>query len=117
MTPAAFKRSLAKAVPSKALAPALQALWWAGKGDWDKAHCIVMDEQSQDAAWVHAYLHRAEGDEGNAAYWYRQARRIQPRRFRWQGRRSWPSCCENLGIAWVPKVAPPLTIRATKNWP
>lgn len=71
MTPAAFKRSLAKAVPSKALAPALQALWWAGKGDWDKAHCIVMDEQSQDAAWVHAYLHQAEGDEDNAGYWYR----------------------------------------------
>ena len=75
MTPAAFKRSLANAVPSKALVPALQALWWAKKGDWDKAHRIVMDGHSPEAAWVHAHLHRVEGDEGNAGYWYRQAKR------------------------------------------
>ena len=75
MTPAAFKRSLTNAVPPKALAPELQALWWAGKGDWDKAHRIVMDEHSKDAAWVHAYLHRVERDDGNAGYWYRQAQR------------------------------------------
>ena len=75
MTPAAFKRSLANAVPSKELAPELRALWWAGKGDWDKAHRLVMDEHSREAAWVHAYLHRLEGDAGNAAYWYRQARK------------------------------------------
>jgi hypothetical protein len=75
MTPAAFKMSMSKAVPPKALAPELQALWWAGKGDWDKAHRIVMDEHSPDAAWVHAYLHRVEGDDGNAGYWYRQAKR------------------------------------------
>ena len=53
----------------------LAALWWAKKGDWDKAHRIVMDEAGQDAAWVHAYLHRVEGDLGNAGYWYRQARK------------------------------------------
>jgi hypothetical protein len=75
MTPVAFKRSLSNAVPPKALAPELQALWWAGKGDWDKAHRIVMDEHSKAAAWVHAYLHRVEGDDGNAGYWYRQAQR------------------------------------------
>jgi hypothetical protein len=75
MTPVAFKRSLAHAVPPRALAPELQALWWAGKGDWDKAHRIVMDEHSKAAAWVHAYLHRVEGDDGNAGYWYRQAQR------------------------------------------
>jgi hypothetical protein len=75
MTPVAFKRSLSHAVPPRALAPELQALWWAGKGDWDKAHRIVMDEHSKAAAWVHAYLHRVEGDDGNAGYWYRQARR------------------------------------------
>jgi hypothetical protein len=73
MTPAAFKQSLSNAVPPKALAPELQALWWAGKGDWDKAHRIVMDEHSKAAAWVHAYLHRVQGDEGNAGYWYRRA--------------------------------------------
>jgi len=75
MTLAAFKRSLSDAAPPKALAPELQALWWAKKGDWDKAHRIVMDEHLKDAAWVHAHLHRAEGDDGNAGYWYRQARR------------------------------------------
>ena len=75
MTPAAFKRTLAHAVPSKALAPALQSLWWAKKGDWEKAHRVVMDEKGRDAAWVHAYLHRVEGDDGNARYWYTQAQR------------------------------------------
>ena len=74
MTPAAFNRSLAQAVPPRALSAALQGLWWAGKGDWNKAHRIVMDEASREAALVHAYLHRLEGDPGNAAYWYRQAR-------------------------------------------
>jgi hypothetical protein len=62
-------------MPPRALAPPLAALWWAKKGDWDKAHRSVMDEASQDAAWVHAYLHRVEGDLGNAGYWYRQARK------------------------------------------
>ena len=74
MTPAAFKRSLAQAVPPKALSAALHGLWWAGKGDWDKAHRAVMDEPSREAALVHAYLHRREGDDGNASYWYRKAR-------------------------------------------
>ncbi len=75
MTPAAFKRSLSNAVPPRQLAPELKALWWAGKGDWDKAHRLVMDETSREAAWVHAYLHRVEGDLGNAAYWYRRAQK------------------------------------------
>ncbi len=51
----------------------LAALWWAAKGDWDQAHEIVQDEDDADAAWVHAYLHRVEGDLGNAGYWYRRA--------------------------------------------
>ena len=75
MTLAAFKRSLSNAVPPKALAPELQALWWAKRGDWDRAHRIVMDEHSKEAAWVHAHLHRVEGDEANAGYWYREAKR------------------------------------------
>jgi hypothetical protein len=70
-----FKRSLAKAKPPAGLAPALVALWWAGKDKWDKAHTIVMDEGGKDCAWVHAYLHRVEGELGNARYWYRQAQR------------------------------------------
>jgi len=72
---AAFERSLANAAPPKAVAPELQALWWAGKGDWEKAHRIAMSGHSREAAWVHAYLHRVEGDDGNAGYWYRHANR------------------------------------------
>jgi hypothetical protein len=73
MTFAEFKRSLTKTKPPAGLAPALQGLWWAAKDDWDKAHAIVMDEGGKDCAWVHAYLHRVEGDLGNARYWYKQA--------------------------------------------
>ncbi len=73
MSTAAFKASLSDAAPAAALAPPLAALWWAAKGDWDKAHKIVQDETTREAAWVHAYLHRVEGDLGNAGYWYRQA--------------------------------------------
>jgi hypothetical protein len=73
MTPAEFKRSLSKGRPPEGLKPALVGLWWAGKDDWDKAHKIVMDEGGKDCAWVHAYLHRVEGDAENAGYWYRQA--------------------------------------------
>ena len=74
MTLAEFKRSLSKPKPPAELAPALAALWWAGKDDWDKAHKIVMDDEGADCAWVHAYLHRVEGDLPNARYWYAQAR-------------------------------------------
>jgi len=70
---AELRASLSGAAPAQALAPPLAALWWAAKGDWDAAHRIVQDENTSDAAWVHAYLHRVEGDLGNAGYWYRQA--------------------------------------------
>jgi hypothetical protein len=72
---AGFKLSVAEPAPPVMLEAPLQALWWAAKGDWHKAHGIVMGEQSRDAAWVHAFLHRAEGDTDNARYWYGQARR------------------------------------------
>ena len=68
-----FRASLSGTAPAPSVEPPLAALWWAAKGDWDKAHTIVMNEESADAAWVHAYLHRVEGDLGNAGYWYRQA--------------------------------------------
>ena len=70
-----LKRTVSNAKPPTGLAPPLVALWWAAKGDWDKAHGIVMKEESRDAAWVHAYLHRVEGDLDNAGYWYRKAHR------------------------------------------
>jgi hypothetical protein len=70
---AQFKASVSGAVPAPGLDAPLAALWWAAKGNWDQAHKIVQEETSADAAWVHAYLHRVEGDPGNAGYWYRQA--------------------------------------------
>lgn len=54
---------------------ALLALWWDRQGDWQKAHEVAQDVPGADGAWVHAYLHRKEGDVGNAAYWYRLAGR------------------------------------------
>jgi hypothetical protein len=70
---AGFRASLPGAKPAPELEAPLAALWWAAKGSWDEAHRIVQDEASAEAAWVHAYLHRVEGDLGNAGYWYRQA--------------------------------------------
>jgi hypothetical protein len=73
MTLAEFKRSLSKRAPPEKLSPALTGLWWAAKDKWDTAHRIVMDESGKDCARVHAYLHRVEGDDENAGYWYRRA--------------------------------------------
>jgi hypothetical protein len=73
MTLAEFKRGLARPKPPAGIAPALAALWWARKDKWDKAHAIVMNDEGKACAWVHAYLHRVEGDLGNARYWYGQA--------------------------------------------
>ena len=68
-----FRASLADAAPDAALSPQLVAMWWAKKGDWHKAHDIVKDGSDASSAWVHAHLHRVEGDLGNADYWYRHA--------------------------------------------
>ena len=57
------------------LPPLLRALWLAGHGDWDRAHSIAQEMETTDAAWVHAYLHRKEGDTFNAGYWYGRAGR------------------------------------------
>ena len=73
MSMADFQASLSGAAPAPGLDAPLAALWWAAKGSWDEAHKIVQDEQTADSAWVHAYLHRVEGDPGNAGYWYRRA--------------------------------------------
>ncbi|WP_456741562.1 MULTISPECIES: hypothetical protein [unclassified Bradyrhizobium] len=73
---AGFIASLDGAAPAPELSAPLAGLWWAAKGDWDQAHRIVQDESSREAAWVHAYLHRIEGDLRNAGYWYRQAGQV-----------------------------------------
>ncbi len=70
---AAFKASLGAARPPRGLSPPLKALWWAGKGSWAKAHELAQTGEDRASAWVHAYLHRVEGDEDNAAYWYGRA--------------------------------------------
>ena len=73
MTPDALRASSTAMHPPAGLAGPVEALWWAAKGDWEKAHKIVQDDESRAAAWVHAYLHRVEGDLPNASYWYRTA--------------------------------------------
>ena len=55
------------------LTPSLRALWCDGAGCWEEAHRLVQDDPSAAAAWVHAYLHRKEGDVSNAGYWYSRA--------------------------------------------
>ena len=67
-----FKSSLGQDAPPD-VTPPLQALWFDAKGDWQAAHRLVQDDGGNSAAWVHAYLHRKEGDASNAAYWYRRA--------------------------------------------
>jgi hypothetical protein len=78
MTLAELKRSVGEGQPPAGLAPALVGLWWAAKGDWERAHATIMDETGKDCAWVHAYLHRVEGDLGNARYWYGQVGKATP---------------------------------------
>jgi len=73
MTVDEFRSSVDHPEPGSGLTPLLAALWWDAKGNWRRAHEIAQDIGSSDGAWVHAYLHRKEGDEGNAGYWYRQA--------------------------------------------
>jgi hypothetical protein len=70
---AAFRGSIARDRPPAGLDPALCALWHAAKGDWNQAHELAQSRDDQAGAWVHAYLHRVEGDESNAGYWYRRA--------------------------------------------
>lgn len=73
MTPEQFIDSLRQPAPPAALPLHLQALWFDALGNWAKAHELVQDEPGADAALVHAYLHRREGDTANAAYWYNRA--------------------------------------------
>ena len=86
MTLEELRASLHQSQPPAALPPLLAALWWDAKGDWSQAHEIAQSSETTDAAWVHAYLHRKEGDAGNAGYWYRRAGK--------------PVCREELDAEW-----------------
>jgi hypothetical protein len=68
-----FMASLGEPRPPGGLSAAVSALWWMAQGDWKQAHLLVNDRNGADDAWVHAHLHRVEGDQANAAYWYRHA--------------------------------------------
>ncbi|MBZ4189953.1 hypothetical protein [Niabella beijingensis] len=74
-----FKESLQANVLPEGLSLLQQGLWHAAKGNWNAAHSIAQDhEGEQDFDRLHAYLHRVEGDEGNARYWYRRAGTVMP---------------------------------------
>ena len=73
MTLEEFRATLEHPVAPENLLPALRAMWEDAKGNWDAAHNIAQDIEDQTGSWIHAYLHRKEGDLGNAGYWYRRA--------------------------------------------
>jgi hypothetical protein len=75
MTLDEFRATLKASAPPATMQGAVLALWHDAKGNWDAAHHVAQDIEDASGAWVHAYLHRKEGDAGNAAYWYRRAGR------------------------------------------
>ncbi|MDX2080656.1 MAG: hypothetical protein SFU53_07715 [Terrimicrobiaceae bacterium] len=72
---ATFDASLSGERPPQEFPPLIAALWNARNGHWEAAHLLVQDMETPEAAWLHAWLHRKEGDPGNAGYWYTRARR------------------------------------------
>jgi hypothetical protein len=90
MTLDEFRQSLAQIEPPDGLTHALAGLWWDGKGDWTRAHESAQQDEGIEGSWVYAYLHRKEGDQDNAAYWYNRAGK--------------PLCRESLDAEWL-KIA------------
>jgi hypothetical protein len=79
MSFAELQESIARdAAPPPAWSGAVRGLWHDARGDWAGAHACVQDDASREGSWVHAYLHRKEGDLGNAGYWYARAGRKMP---------------------------------------
>ncbi|MBL9209434.1 MAG: hypothetical protein JNL92_03150 [Opitutaceae bacterium] len=79
MSFADLQHSVARdSAPPAGASPAVQALWHDARGDWEAAHACAQDDESAAGSWVHAYLHRKEGDLGNAGYWYARAGRSRP---------------------------------------
>lgn len=87
MTVDDFRRSLTSTGPPAGLSLALSGLWWDAKGDWTRAHESAQQDEGREGAWVHAYLHRKEGDQGNAGYWY--------------GRAGKPVCRDSMNEEWL----------------
>ena len=78
MTFEEFKNSLNDSHPPTDIAAELRALWFDAQDDWDSAHEIAQNKSGANGSLVHAYLHRKEGDQGNADYWYRRAGSTSP---------------------------------------
>ena len=87
MTLQEFRESLSQPAPPTPENLALTGLWWDAKSDWTRAHESAQQDQGPAGAWVHAYLHRKEGDQGNADYWYSRAGK--------------PVCREPLDAEWL----------------
>ena len=73
-----FRQTLSFDKPPVNISAYLLSLWHDAKGDWERSHTIIQDINDTTAAWIHAYLHRKEGDIGNADYWYRRAGKTRP---------------------------------------
>jgi hypothetical protein len=86
-----FRQSLVATEPLAGLTHALAGLWWDARGDLARAHESAQRDEGKDGSWVHAYLHRKEGDAGNAAYWYNRAGK--------------PVCREPLDAEWLKNSA------------
>ena len=78
MNVSSFKESLSGNEHPKNCSVYLNALWYDAKGEWDTAHKLIQDVADKNASWIHAYLHRKEGDHSNADYWYRRAGKKRP---------------------------------------
>lgn len=70
-----FEATLLASHPPSDWPEGLKALWFDAKGDWEASHDIAQEMHNSLGSWIHAYLHRKEGDRFNAGYWYRQANR------------------------------------------
>jgi len=78
MTVQDFKNTLHRSTPPNEISLLLKALWFDARGDWDAAHNLAQDVHTPDGSWMHAYLHRKEGDQYNAQYWYNRTHRKMP---------------------------------------
>ncbi|MCB0197026.1 MAG: hypothetical protein KDJ65_34075 [Anaerolineae bacterium] len=79
MTPDQFKESTSQSKPPANISQALAAMWWSAKGEWDTAHQLIQPLSDGVSIRIHGYLHRQEGDDANAAYWYRRTGMMLPR--------------------------------------
>jgi hypothetical protein len=102
MTLDEFRDSTKLDAPPPRLSLALAGLWWDAKGDWDRAHESAQQDEGVAGSWVHAYLHRKEGDISNAGYWYRRAGK--------------PICKSSLDQEWI-EIAEALLEGKTSNGP